>query len=109
MPGEWCEWKGRRRGVHLGVKDQGELRAKKLLLNSFFFFLTLGISFVLRPSVEHGGELHNIPRTPLAGEVPHRRREDGSFTLQTLQDPILLLPWVCFQGGGFPNREGEIA
>jgi len=32
MPGEWCEWKGRRRGVHLGVKDQGELRAKKLLL-----------------------------------------------------------------------------
>jgi hypothetical protein len=35
--------------------------------------------------------------------------EDGSFTLQTLQDPILLLPWVCFQGGGFPNHEGEIA
>jgi hypothetical protein len=35
--------------------------------------------------------------------------EDGSFTLQTLQDPILLLSWVCFQGGGFPNHEGEIA
>jgi hypothetical protein len=27
----------------------------------------------------------------------------GSSTLQTLQDPILLLPWVCFRGGGFPN------
>ena len=25
----------------------------------------------------------------------------GSPTLQTLQDPILLLPWVCFRGGGF--------
>jgi hypothetical protein len=24
----------------------------------------------------------------------------GSPTLQTLQDPILLLPWVCFGGGG---------
>jgi hypothetical protein len=29
----------------------------------------------------------------------------GSPTLQTLQDPILLLPWVCFRGGGFPNPD----
>jgi hypothetical protein len=27
----------------------------------------------------------------------------GSPTLQTLQDPILLPPWLCFRGGGFPN------
>jgi hypothetical protein len=27
----------------------------------------------------------------------------GSPTLQTLQDPILLQPWLCFRGGGFPN------
>jgi hypothetical protein len=27
----------------------------------------------------------------------------GSPTLLTLQEPILLLPWVCFRGGGFPN------
>jgi hypothetical protein len=27
----------------------------------------------------------------------------GSPTMQTLQDPILLLPWLCFRGGGFPN------
>jgi hypothetical protein len=27
----------------------------------------------------------------------------GSPTLQTLQDPILLLPWLCSRGGGFPN------
>jgi hypothetical protein len=36
-----------------------------------------------------------------AQRVPHpwgaiRPREDGSPTLQTLQEPILLLPWVCF-------------
>jgi hypothetical protein len=27
----------------------------------------------------------------------------GSSTLQTLQDPILLLSRVCFRAGGFPN------
>jgi hypothetical protein len=27
----------------------------------------------------------------------------SSPTLQTLQDPILPLPWVCFRGGGFAN------
>jgi hypothetical protein len=27
----------------------------------------------------------------------------GSPTLQTLQEPILLTPWLCFRGGGFPN------
>jgi hypothetical protein len=27
----------------------------------------------------------------------------GSPTMQALQDPILLLPWVCFRGGGFSN------
>jgi hypothetical protein len=26
-----------------------------------------------------------------------------SPTLQTLQDPILLLPWPCFRRAGFPN------
>jgi hypothetical protein len=31
----------------------------------------------------------------------------GSLTLQTLQDPILLLPWLSFRGGGFPNPKGE--
>jgi hypothetical protein len=25
------------------------------------------------------------------------------WVTQTLQDPILLLPWVCFRGGGFPK------
>jgi hypothetical protein len=33
---------------------------------------------------------------------PTGRGRKGSPTLQTLQDPILLLPWVCSQGGGFP-------
>jgi hypothetical protein len=27
----------------------------------------------------------------------------GPPILQTLQDPILLLSWLCFRGGGFPN------
>ena len=34
------------------------------------------------------------------------RTDAGAETyahLQPLQDPILLLPWVCFRGGGFPN------
>jgi hypothetical protein len=34
---------------------------------------------------------------------PHRPREDGSPTLQTLQDPILLSPWLFYRGGGFPK------
>jgi hypothetical protein len=34
----------------------------------------------------------------------HRPREDG-LTLQTLQDPVLLPPWVCFQDGGFSKHE----
>jgi hypothetical protein len=32
------------------------------------------------------------------------REMTGSSALQTLQDPILLLPWVCFRG--FPNPRG---
>jgi hypothetical protein len=36
------------------------------------------------------------------GHLPGRERM-GSPTLQTLQDPILLLRRVCFRGGGFPN------
>ena len=34
------------------------------------------------------------------------RERMGSPTLQTLQDPILLLPWLSFRGGGFPNPTG---
>jgi hypothetical protein len=44
--------------------------------------------------------------------VAHRtgRERMCSPTLQTLQDPILLLPWVCFEGssGGFPNPNPEV-
>jgi hypothetical protein len=28
----------------------------------------------------------------------------GSPTLQTLQDPVLLLPWACFRGGGVATQ-----
>jgi hypothetical protein len=34
---------------------------------------------------------------------PTGRERMGSPTLQTLQDPILLLSGACFQGGGVPN------
>jgi hypothetical protein len=34
---------------------------------------------------------------------PTGRERMVSPTLRTLQEPILLLPWVCFRGGGFPN------
>jgi hypothetical protein len=37
---------------------------------------------------------------------PTGRERTGSPTLQTHQDPILLLPWLCFRGGGFPTRFG---
>ena len=30
----------------------------------------------------------------------------GSPALQTLQEPILRTPWVCFRAGGFPNPLG---
>jgi hypothetical protein len=37
---------------------------------------------------------------------PHRpTRAWLRTTLQTLQEPILLLPWLCFRGGGFPNLD----
>jgi hypothetical protein len=32
-----------------------------------------------------------------------------SPTLQTLKDPILLPPWVCYRGGVFPNPRGTCA
>jgi hypothetical protein len=34
---------------------------------------------------------------------PTDRVRLGAPTLQTLQDPILLTPWLCFRAGGFPN------
>jgi hypothetical protein len=38
------------------------------------------------------------------------RERMGSPTLQTLQDPILLLAWLCFRGGGFriPNSASAL-
>jgi hypothetical protein len=35
--------------------------------------------------------------------TPQARERMGSPTLQTLQDSILLTPWLCFRGGGLPN------
>jgi hypothetical protein len=35
--------------------------------------------------------------------TPQARERMDSPALQTLQDPILLLPWLYFRGGGFPN------
>jgi hypothetical protein len=46
------------------------------------------------------------PAAPVRGAERHHptgRDRVGSPALQTLQDPILLLPWLCFRGGGFPN------
>jgi hypothetical protein len=43
-----------------------------------------------------GGERQSVA-TPAGNETM------GLPTLQTLQDPILLLPWLCFRGGGFRN------
>jgi hypothetical protein len=45
------------------------------------------------------------PAAPVGSRAspPHRPREDGSPTLQTLQDPILLSPWLFYRGGGFPK------
>ena len=34
---------------------------------------------------------------------PTGRERMGSPALQTHQDPILLLPWLCFRCDGFPN------
>ena len=45
-----------------------------------------------------------------AAERRHRtgRERMSSPTLDTLQDPILLTPWLCFRGGGFPNPLGGL-
>ena len=43
-----------------------------------------------------GGEQQRIAN-------PWARERTGSPTLQTLHEPILLLPWVCLRGGGFSN------
>jgi hypothetical protein len=47
-----------------------------------------------RVSCEWCGDIVKNESTPVLRLTP---------TLQTLQDPILLLPWGCFRGGGFPN------
>jgi hypothetical protein len=39
---------------------------------------------------------------------PTGRERMGSHTLQTLQDPTLLLPCVCFRGGGFPSPKPHL-
>jgi serine/threonine protein kinase len=39
---------------------------------------------------------------------PTGRQRTGSPTLQKLQYPILLLPSVCFQRGGFPNPGANV-
>ena len=50
------------------------------------------------------GESRNPPVESGRASPPHIPRERiGSPTLQTLQEPILRTPWVCFRGGGFPN------
>jgi hypothetical protein len=49
-------------------------------------------------------------RSPAEGpELRHRtgRERTSSPTLQTLQDPILPLSWVCFRGGGFQTLADE--
>jgi hypothetical protein len=38
---------------------------------------------------------------------PHMRERIGSPTPQTLQDPILLLSWLCFQGAFQPLDVGR--
>jgi hypothetical protein len=40
---------------------------------------------------------------PAERRHPTGRERMSSPTLKTLQDPILLLPWVCFRRSGFPN------
>ena len=42
---------------------------------------------------------------------PADRERTSSPTLQTLQEPILLQPWVCVRGGGFanPNPDSKAA
>jgi hypothetical protein len=47
-------------------------------------------------------------RNRIDGDAHRNRTRESSVirsecTLQTLQDPILLLPWGCFRCGGFPN------
>jgi hypothetical protein len=55
-----------------------------------------------------GGKSSPLPRRWRGAErrQPTGRERTGSPTLYTRQDPILLVPWVCFQGGGFQTRKG---
>ena len=57
------------------------------------------------PSLLHRAVLGFVPCERLAAECRHPtgRERMGSPTLQTLQDPILLTPWVWLREGGFPN------
>jgi hypothetical protein len=43
------------------------------------------------------------------GSAVESRERMGSPTLQTHQDPILLLPWLCSRGGGFPNPRYSVS
>jgi hypothetical protein len=67
-------------------------------------------AFVFRTFTFADGTLRCVPgrgsvsRRAAERRHPTGRSRTGSPTLQKLQDPILLLPWVCFRGGGFPSK-----
>jgi hypothetical protein len=78
-----------------------------------YALVTTAISADLGTHASLKGSAQVLTPHPLSSHwrAPERRHATGrerlgSPTLQTLQEPILLLPWVCFRGGGFPNPLG---
>ena len=61
---------------------------------------------------KRGGEgfQQRLWRSSSSASPPHRPREDGlTHPADTLHDPILRRPWLCFRAGGFPIPNGRLA
>jgi hypothetical protein len=73
------------------------------------------LSFAHLPIVYEGqwvlGERHGEVRLRVSARRwrAERRHRTGHPAQETLPDPILLLPWVCSRGGGFPNLKWSAA
>jgi hypothetical protein len=63
-----------------------------------YVLLTLTLTLTLPRA---GGVRFRFPVESVA--TPQAVRGMARPTLQPHQDPVLLLPWACFRGGGFPR------
>jgi hypothetical protein len=74
----------------------------------------VNVAIILGRQVRQTPPYAKVPiSSSFSGEQKDRRHPGrermGSSTTEALQEPILLLPWVCFRGGGFPFKRDSLS